>query len=162
MSTIFNTKNDIAAASRAKLVDLLNTNLANAIDLALQSKQAHWNVKGTDFIALHELFDQVYTEATAWVDLIAERAVQLGGVAKGTLASVSSSTALGVYDESLADGPEHVEALSSALSVFGGAVRSAIDASGKLGDDGTADLFTEVSRAADKMLWFVEAHQQSK
>ncbi|MDH3624771.1 MAG: DNA starvation/stationary phase protection protein Dps [Myxococcales bacterium] len=156
------TKNDLPESTRKPIIDLLNANLANAIDLSLQSKQAHWNVKGPDFIQLHELFDQVYAEATAWVDLIAERAVILGGVAEGPLKSVTQRTQLPAYGLDLSSGKEHVDALSRALSVFGKSIRAAIEASEKHGDADTADLFTEVSRGADKMLWFVEAHLQAE
>lgn len=156
------TKNDLPESTRKPVIDLLNANLANAIDLSLQSKQAHWNVKGPDFIQLHELFDQVYAEATAWVDLIAERAVILGGVAEGPLKSVTQRTQLPAYGLDLSSGKEHVDALSRALSVFGKSIRAAIEASEEHGDADTADLFTEVSRGADKMLWFVEAHLQAE
>ncbi|MDH3201300.1 MAG: DNA starvation/stationary phase protection protein Dps [Myxococcales bacterium] len=156
----FPTKNDLSESTRKPVIDLLNANLANAIDLSLQSKQAHWNVKGPDFIQLHELFDQVYAEATAWVDLIAERAVILGGVAEGPLTSVAQKTQLPPYGLDLSSGKDHVDALSRALSVFGKSIRAAIGASEEHGDVDTADLFTEVSRGADKMLWFVEAHLQ--
>lgn len=156
------TKIDLPERTRKPVIELLNANLANAIDLALQSKQAHWNVKGPDFIQLHELFDQVYAEATAWVDLIAERAVILGGVAEGPLENVAKKTQLPPYGLELSSGKEHVDALSRALSVFGKSIRAAIEASEGHGDMDTADLFTEVSRGADKMLWFVEAHLQAE
>lgn len=77
------TLNSLPAATRVKVVPLLARGLAEAGDLKLQAKQAHWNLKGPNFIALHELFDHVAAHA---------------------------------------------------------------------------DLFTEVSRAADKDLWFLESH----
>lgn len=156
--TPYPTKNDLPQGTRETVAEVLNANLANAIDLTLQAKQAHWNVKGPDFIQLHELFDQVYEEATGWVDLIAERAVQLGGIAEGTLEAVTRQTKLRRYGLELSSGAEHVDALSSSLAAFGRSVRGAIEKSEKAGDAGTADLFTEVSRGADKMLWFVESH----
>ncbi|MGB5694106.1 MAG: DNA starvation/stationary phase protection protein Dps [Polyangiales bacterium] len=155
------TKNDLPEKTRKPMVELLNANLANAIDLMLQSKQAHWNVKGPDFIQLHELFDQVYAEATAWVDLIAERAVILGGVAEGSLQTVVKKSKLPPYGLEVTNGKEHVDALSQALSAFGSSIRAAIKTSEEHGDADTADLFTEVSRGSDKMLWFVEAHLQA-
>jgi len=142
------------------MVELLNGQLANAIHLSLQAKQAHWNVKGPHFIALHTLFDQAHVDATAWVDLIAERAVQLGGVANGTLSAMSARSTLAPYSLDIIDGRDHVIALAGGLATFGRGVRAASDAAGTVGDADTADLFTEVSRAADKMLWFVEAHLQ--
>jgi starvation-inducible DNA-binding protein len=161
MSTIHPTKNDLPEATRKELITLLNVELASAVHLGLQAKQAHWNVKGPQFLQLHELFDQVYTEATAWVDTIAERAVQLGGVAEATLELIAKRSKLPAYGLQLSAGREHVDAISSALAQFGKSVRAAIDAAAKAGDADTADLFTEVSRGADKLLWFVEAHLQA-
>jgi starvation-inducible DNA-binding protein len=156
------TKNDLPESARAKLVELLNAQLASAIDLYLQTKQAHWNVKGTSFIALHELFDEVATTVQTAVDDIAERTVQLGGTARGTIQATSKGTALKEYPLAITDGRDHVESLSTALATFGGQVREAIDTADDLGDANTADLFTGVSRSIDKQLWFVEAHAQGK
>jgi starvation-inducible DNA-binding protein len=152
------TKNDIPEANRSKLVELLNARLADAIDLQTQSKQAHWNVKGPTFIALHKLFDEVNEDVEEYVDLIAERAVQLGGVAEGTARSVAKRSTLPEYSAKGSSGRDHVDALSSALSTFGKSAREAIDKSSELRDADSADIFTEISRGVDKWLWMVEAH----
>lgn len=154
------TKNDLPQKVRSKVGSVLADRLADATDLMLQTKQAHWNVKGPNFIALHELFDKVNDSAEEWVDLIAERIVQLGGQAEGTLQATAARTSMTPYPISIVSGKDHVEALSSALASFGKKVRAAIDKTDKLGDKDTADLFTEVSRDVDKYLWFVEAHNQ--
>lgn len=159
---MFKTKNDLPEPARAKLIELLNARLADCKDLQTQIKQAHWNVKGPHFIGLHELFDKINEEVDEYVDEIAERAVQLGGVAEGTARVVAKRSTLPEYPLNIADGPSHVEALSSALAAFGKAARKAIDESAGLADSDTADLFTEVSRGIDKWLWFVEAHAQAK
>ncbi len=155
------TKNDIQESKREKLVELLNARLADALDLRMQAKQAHWNVKGPSFIALHKLFDEVSDVIEAGYDEIAERAVQLGGSARGTVQSVSATTTLKPYPTEISAGADHVEALASALAAYGKNVRAAIDTADELGDADTADLFTGISKTADKFLWFVEAHQQS-
>jgi starvation-inducible DNA-binding protein len=155
---MYPTKNDLPEPSRSKLVELLNTRLADAIDLQTQCKQAHWNVKGPSFIALHELFDKVNEDVEEYVDTIAERVVQLGGRAEGTARTVAKKSTLAEYAVKTDAGIEHVQALSSALASFGKLVRHAIDQSVELKDADTADLFTEVSRGVDKWLWFVEAH----
>ena len=159
---MFKTKNDIPEATRAKVVELLNARLADCIDLQTQTKQAHWNVKGPDFIALHDLFDKVNEAVEDYVDDIAERAVQLGGVAEGTARTAAKRSSLAEYPAKAADGRSHVEALSSALAAFGAAARKGIDQADDLGDQDTADVFTEVSRGIDKWLWFVEAHLQAE
>ncbi len=159
---MFKTKNDLSEGTRVKAIELLNARLADCIDLQTQTKQAHWNVKGPHFIGLHELFDKINEEVEDYVDLIAERAVQLGGVAEGTARMVAKRTSLSEYPANAVDGRSHVDALSSALAAFGKAARKAIDQSNDLGDLDTADLFTEVSRGIDKWLWFVEAHLQAE
>ena len=159
---MFKTKNDLSEATRSKAVELLNARLADAIDLQTQTKQAHWNVKGPNFIALHELFDKINEEVEDYVDDLAERAVQLGGVAEGTARIAAKRSALNEYPANAVDGRSHVEALSSALAAFGKSVRKSIDSANELGDLDTADLFTEISRGIDKWLWFVEAHLQAE
>jgi starvation-inducible DNA-binding protein len=157
---MFKTKNDLPEGTRVKMIELLNARLADCIDLQTQSKQAHWNVKGPHFIALHELFDKINEEVEDYVDEIAERAVQLGGVAEGTARMAARRSSLSEYPANAVDGRSHVEALSSALAAFGKSARQAIDQCDELDDLDTADLFTEVSRGIDKWLWFVEAHLQ--
>src|SRR5215510_14944197 len=143
---MFKTKNDLSEAIRIKAIELLNARLADCIDLQTQTKQAHWNVKGPHFIALHELFDKINEEVEDYVDEIAERAVQLGGVAEGTARMVAKRSALAEYPTKAADGRSHAEALSSALAAFGKAARKGIDQANELADLDTADLFTEISR----------------
>jgi len=155
---MYDTQNDLPAALRTQVVQLLNGRLAEAIDLGTQAKQAHWNVKGPHFIALHELFDKVAEHVEDHIDTLAERITALGGVAYGTVAAVARSTTLKPYPENIADGVQHVQALSAAVADFGAKVRKAIDDSARAGDADTSDLFTGISREVDKDLWFLEAH----
>ena len=159
--TMYETENDISLKRRTELNELLNQRLASAVDLQLQMKQAHWNVKGPSFIALHELFDKVDEAVESYVDTIAERIVQLGGIAEGTVRVAATRTRLAEYPLQIAEGMEHVEAVARALSTFGAEARTTIDEANALGDADTADIFTEVSRGIDKWLWFVEAHSQA-
>jgi starvation-inducible DNA-binding protein len=161
-SRLFSTKNDLPEATRARIADLLNQRLADCIDLQTQCKQAHWNVKGQSFIGLHKLFDDVNGDVEGYVDLLAERVVQLGGIAQGTARSVAARSTLSEYPSDVTSGEEHVDALSSALATFGAGTRRAIQQANELQDDDTADILTEISRAVDKWLWFVEAHLQSE
>ncbi len=159
---MFKTKNDLPEGTRVKVIELLNARLADCKDLQTQVKQAHWNVKGPSFISLHLLFDKINDDVEEYVDEIAERAVQLGGVAEGTARMVAQRSSLAEYPATAADGRSHVEALSSALAAFGKSARKAIGEANDLGDLDTADLFTGVSRGIDKWLWFVEAHLQAE
>jgi starvation-inducible DNA-binding protein len=156
------TKNPLPQESREQLVLLLNSRLASAIDLQLQAKHAHWNVKGPNFIGLHELFDKVAATASSIVDELAERAVQLGGSARGTLQGVVRDTKLRPYPPTIANGSDHVEALSHALAAFGSQVREGIEIADECGDPASADLLTGMAEEIEKQLWFVEAHQQAK
>ena len=155
------TKNDLGNEQREKVVEILNSRLADVIDLKTQAKQAHWNVKGHHFIGLHELFDRVAIAAEAHTDLIAERVTAIGGTALGTARVVAQKSSLSEYPLEIFDGTAHVDALSTAMADFGKKVREGIDETDKLGDADTADLFTEISRELDKLLWFVEAHIQN-
>lgn len=159
---LYPTKNDLPERSRSEAIELLNQRLADCIDLQTQCKQAHWNVKGPTFIALHKLFDEINEDVENYVDLIAERIVQLGGVAEGTARIVAQRSALMDYPLTLAGAEEHVAALSDALAQFGRTARIAIEEMDELQDAAGADIMTEISRGVDKWLWFVEAHQQAK
>ena len=158
---MYETENDLPRNARSELIGILNQRLADAVDLQTQIKQAHWNVKGPHFIGLHELFDKIAEDVESYVDMIAERAVQLGGVAEGTARVAASRSRLEEYPLAIAEGSEHVEAVARALSTFGREARMMIDETGALEDADTADMFTEISRGIDKWLWFVEAHSQA-
>jgi starvation-inducible DNA-binding protein len=158
---LYATGNDITSERRVELIALMNKRLASAIDLESQMKQAHWNVKGPSFIALHELFDQVHTAVEEYVDLIAERIVQLGGVAEGTTRMAAAHTRLQEYPLDIGDGLDHVQAVAKALSTFAQEARAMIEEVTSLEDADSADIFTEISRGTDKWLWFVEAHGQA-
>jgi starvation-inducible DNA-binding protein len=156
----FATRIDIPEDARGSLIELLNARLADSFDLYSQLKQAHWNVKGSDFIQLHELYDDIAESVLEFVDMIAERATALGGLALGTARMAASASTLEEYPPDAVAGKETVEVVADRLAAFGAAVREGIDAATELSDMDTADLFTEVSRAIDKHLWFVEAHLQ--
>ena len=156
------TKNDLPEASRSNATDLLNQRLADCIDLQTQCKQAHWNVKGPSFIALHKLFDEINGDVEEYVDLLAERVVQLGGTAEGTARAVAGRTSLLDYPLTLTTGPQHVAALSDSLAQFGRTVRIGIEEMNELEDAASADILTEIARGIDKWLWFVEAHQHGE
>jgi starvation-inducible DNA-binding protein len=159
---MFDTRNDLPPNTRTQVTELLNARLADTIDLGAQIKHAHWNVKGPNFIALHELFDQIAENVEQHIDTIAERVTALGGRAYGTLARVARSTTLKPYPEEISEGLAHVDALAAVLADYGAKIRKAIDASDRLGDADSADLFTQISREADKNLWFLEAHLHVK
>jgi len=154
------TLNDLPEKARKRGVDLLNQQLADLFDLHSQVKQAHWNIKGPNFIALHKLFDKVADEVSELTDKVAERAVQLGGIALGTARVAAEHTRLPEYPLDITASADHIEALSTALSGCAKAMRKAIEEAEDFGDIATSDLFTEGVRLLDQYVWMVEAHQQ--
>jgi starvation-inducible DNA-binding protein len=156
------THNTLAETIRAQSIELLNKHLAATIDLHAQVKQAHWNVRGPGFIAIHELFDKVSEAVEDFSDQLAERAGGLGGTAHGTVQVAAQRSFLIPYPHGIADEKQHVFAVAGSLAAFGQSAREAIDMATAFGDVATADLFTEVLRGIDQQLWFVEAHLEPK
>jgi starvation-inducible DNA-binding protein len=161
MSEVRDTRIEIPEEAREGLVGILNSQLADATDLYTQVKFAHWNVEGSDFIQLHELFDEVAAHVLEFTDLIAERATTLGGKAHGTLRQAAAGTSLSEYPDGQFDGMDAVAAVADQVGAYAASTRQAIEESDKLGDAASSDLFTEVARQIDKDLWFLEAHLQS-
>jgi starvation-inducible DNA-binding protein len=152
------TKNSLPEKVRIQISVVLQERLVDSIHLLLQAKQAHWNVKGPSFMSLHELFDKVSEDAEGYADTLAERIVQLGGVAGGTLQSGEGKSTLPTYSLTITSGKEHVAALTHALAYFGESIRKSIGQADEIEDPVTADILTEISRSADKDLWLVESH----
>lgn len=147
--------------TRKEMIGLLNERLADAIDLTLAVKQAHWNLKGTSFIGIHELLDAVADRMRDNADLMAERCVILGGLAQGTSQTVASATNLEPYPSEAQNQRHHVDALRDRFMAFGASLRENIEAASEAGDADTEDLFTEVSRIVDKDAWFIGAHNET-
>ena len=155
---LYESRIDLSADIREKVVSLLNATLATTIDLKTQTKQAHWNVKGSNFIQLHELFDTMAGELEDYVDMVAERVTALAGTAYGTARVASSSSIIDEYPLDAVKGEDHLTALADRYATHGAHLREAIDKADSLGDADTSDLYTEISRAIDKTLWFLEAN----
>lgn len=160
-SVTFDTRNDLPTDVRSRMIALLNQQLADTFDLLSQTKQAHWNVKGPRFIALHEMFDDFAEGLEGYVDEIAERVTALGGYAMGTLRMAAKASSLPEYPTDVIGDMDHVRALAERYAALAASTRRAIDTAAEAGDQDTADLFTEVSRSLDKWLWFLEAHLQA-
>jgi starvation-inducible DNA-binding protein len=161
MPKTYTTSIELDSETRAQVIALLNQQLADTFDLYSQTKQAHWNVKGAQFYQLHELYDKLAAELIEHVDTIAERATALGGTALGTLQMAAKATRLGDYPEDAVASQTSVQTLAERYAALATTTRAAIDEADKLGDADTADIFTGVSRAMDKSLWFLEAHLQA-
>ncbi|UBF28160.1 DNA starvation/stationary phase protection protein Dps [Kovacikia minuta CCNUW1] len=158
---LYSTRIDLSADIRSKVIALLNQTLAATLDLKTQVKQAHWNVKGLDFYQLHELFDEFAAELEEYIDMVAERITALGGLAIGTARAAAANSILPEYPFDILDGKDHVTALADRFAPYAKHLRDGIAQTDDLGDADTADLYTELSRAIDKDLWFLEAHLQA-
>jgi starvation-inducible DNA-binding protein len=158
---MYRTSNTLSEKIRFKSAELLNRHLAAAIDLHAQVKQAHWNVRGPAFIAVHELLDKVADVVEGYSDTIAERAATLGSTAEGTTQVAVKRSFLDRYELGVADEKAHLTAVTAALAAFGDSVRKGIDQAAACGDQDTSDVFTEVSRGIDYQTWLVESHLHS-
>ncbi len=150
---------DLNDQTRQAMIGLLQANLADGIDLVYHLKQAHWTLRGPNFIGLHELLDTLHEQVEDKVDLTAERIAVLGGQAEGTVDVSSQTSRLPKYPLDAVTIEDHVAAVTASLAAYAANVRKAIDEASEAGDEGTADLFTEISRAADRARWFIEAHK---
>lgn len=151
-------RNTLAETIRYRSVELLNAHLAAAIDLHAQIKLAHWNVRGPNFIALHQMFDAIASDVLTYTDRLAERAASLGGVAMGSIQVVAEKSFMTPYPIGIADEAKHLFAVAGALATFGESTREAITVTATAGDPATADLFTEIARGIDLRLWMVQSH----
>lgn len=154
------TKMSLPEKDRMEVVRLLNASLASTNDLYAQLKQAHWNIKGPEFIALHKLFDELAEEVENQVDIIAERIESLGGTALGTIQETAKNSQLRLYPVDIFSAKEHLEHLTHNMAILSEHARTNIKETEKYTDYGSSDLYIALSRLLDKSLWFLEAHLQ--
>ena len=157
---LFHTNIDLAETTRLQMIELLNSCLADVADLQTHAKHAHWNVKGPQFLSLHDLFEQIASRLAKGADTIAERITALGGLAQGTARQVSAASNVPQYDSDAVVGEEHVRALAKRMAFVGGRIGANVAVAHQLGDDVTGDLLIDIMRQADKDLWFLEVHFQ--
>lgn len=155
------TRTRLAPEVQVEIIEILNQTLATSIDLRMQVKCAHWNVKGMQFYALHQLFDKVAAQLDFFAGLLAERIAALGGVALGTVQIAGMRSQLSPYLNNLSSGSEFVTEIAERMATYAESVRLCIELANGLGEADTADLYTEISRATDKSLWMLEAHLQA-
>ncbi len=159
--TLHETSVEMAQEVRVQMISLCNQQLANTSDLYSQTKQAHWNVKGMQFEQLHVLFDKMADNIQPYIDMIAERATALGGTALGTVRMAANTSELPEFPADVFDGETMLKVVVERWAQYANSIRAAATQADKAGDLETSDLFIEVGRVADKMLWFAEAHLQA-
>jgi starvation-inducible DNA-binding protein len=158
--TFFKTRNDMPEETRGEMIALLNQHLADLTDLYSQTKQAHWNVRGMEFMQLHKMFDKLAEAHLEFIDAIAERATSLGGLATGTARMAAKNSRISELPAELSEGAAMLKALAERYADYAKSSREAIETSEKAEDMVTSDLFIEITRLIDQQLWFIEAHLQ--
>ena len=156
---MFPTACDLPEQTRQSMVALLQSHVSDGIDLYSHVRQAHWTLRGPNFIGLHELLEKIYTEVADQTDLVAERLQLLGGHTEGTIDVAAQNSRLPKYPLDAVTPNEHIEAITNSLAAYAKSVRGAIGEADETGDQGTADLFTEIVRAVDRARWMIEAHK---
>ncbi len=152
------TQNELPLEDRQVVCGLLQSRLSDSLDLYAKLKHAHWNVRGANFLEVHELFDKIAEAVEESTDIVAERLRQLGGYANGTVQHTSRRSTLSEYPEEITNSLDHLRAVGAMLAAFGKELRDGIEVSSQAGDPATADIFTQYLREVDKYLWFVESH----
>ena len=137
-------------------IRVLSSHLADFLNLALMTKQAHWNMRGPNFIAVHEMLDPFNEKLLEYADTFAERIVQMGGTANGTAETIIAETNLSSYPTDIYEVSVHLQELIKHYSIVANNLRCDIDA-GKA-DAATIDYFTQAVEDLDKYVWFLEAH----
>lgn len=145
-----------AGTRRTRLVVDLNRDLAGLLDLAAAYKQAHWNVVGPSFAALHALFDELAAETNVHADHVAERAVTLGGIAEGTLQAVVERTVLPPFPSKSRRERDVLDALIARAAKMADELRAAADDSAD--DLATQDIHLGALRTIETQRWMLEAH----
>ncbi|MCE9673128.1 DNA starvation/stationary phase protection protein Dps [Myxococcus stipitatus] len=149
---------NVPAETREEIIDLLNTLLADAIDLHWQIKQAHWNIRGTHFYSRHLLFDDLAKHARKQADDFAERAGTLGGYAEGTIRLAAKNSELPEYDLKAVESEDHLRALVDRMARYAASIRNGIQRCDELNEPITVDLLTQVLGDVELDLWFLESH----
>jgi starvation-inducible DNA-binding protein len=151
-------RSGIPSEIRLYVIQLLNQTLACTVDLRSHVKQACWNVKGHNFVPLHALFATMATDLDGYADLVAERLVVLGGVARGTARTAAAQSTLPEYPSALLDGDAHVRALAERFAPYATALRDDITRAADVEDAGSAALYTDISRGVDTRLGCLAAY----
>lgn len=128
--------------------------------LAVNGKQAHWNVRGANFIAIHELLDQVVAHAQASADEAAERIVALGLPIDARVATVAEKAATTAVPAGFAQWEQEISAVVADIDAVLPDVQAAIDGLDEI-DLTSQDIAISIKAALEKDRWFLSAHLAS-
>lgn len=155
---MYTSPSPLPADARRELVRELSARLADGLDLAMQIKVAHWNIKGPHFAALHPLFETFALSLAAHNDAVAERAVTLGGLVGGSARHVAATSTLSDYPQETTRDLELVRLLAERMRAYLDGVRASRSVAESRGDTDSADLLTTIVTEFEKHAWFLEAH----
>jgi starvation-inducible DNA-binding protein len=125
--------------------------------LVVNGKQAHWHVRGANFIGVHELLDTIVAHAQEWADLAAERIVALGLPVDARLGTVAAKTTTGELTAGFRQSNETIAEVIAQIDAALASVNTAVAELDEL-DQTSQDVAIEIARGLDKDRWFLFAH----
>lgn len=148
---------EMKPAYRENLVSMLNQTLADLTDLKTHAKQAHWNVRGENFVSYHKLFDKVAGEVDGFIDVVAERCAQIGGFVHGRLSDAAKNSSVPAFPDDITKDHQCLSAVLASVSYMAKSCRDGIEYAEDNGDYATSDMYIDITRALDKLLWMLHA-----
>lgn len=146
------------SANSNPVVAALEQALADTYALALKTQNYHWNVKGPNFVGLHTLFEQQYTDAHTAVDALAERIRALGAPAPGGFRVFLDTSKVADAKESV-DAATMVADLAASHETVSTTLSDGVAAAEAASDAATADLLTGRLTIHDKHAWMLRSAQ---
>jgi len=147
----------ISDKSRKEVVSILSKLLADEYVLYTKTRNAHWNVSGPDFHAMHLFFESQYDQVDESIDEIAERIKSLGHDAPGSLATMLKLTRLKETTGESASSQSLIKGLLADHEAIIRQLRDDAPKCAKLGDDGTNDFLVGLMEEHEKMAWMLRA-----
>ena len=125
--------------------------------IVVNGKQAHWHVRGANFIGVHELLDDIVDHAQEWADLAAERIVALGLPVDARISTVAAKTSTPELSEGFQQSDRTIAEVIALIDAASASVNTAVDELDEL-DQTSQDIAIEIARGLDKDRWFLFAH----
>lgn len=125
--------------------------------LAIDGKQAHWHVRGENFIAVHELLDKLVDHARAYADLAAERTVALGLPIDARLQTLAAKNPLPQMKDGFQNYGPMIQQVVAQLDAAIAVVRRAVEGLDDI-DLNSQDVAIEIERGLVEDRWFLAAH----
>ena len=143
-----------------QIADELMKILADEYVLSTKTKNAHWNVTGSDFFDKHKLFEMQFGQIDILIDQVAERIRSIGHFAPATLKTFLELTQLTeMSGEKKNDGNGFVRVLLADHEAIIITLRENINSFARdFKDAGSSDFITGLMEEHEKMSWFLRSH----